>query len=162
MKAIAAMAANNRAIGKDNDLPWRCKGKISEDFKWFKEFTTGKILVVGNKTFDTLPPLRNRNVIVLTKYSDSYEEGYDPIYNYAHCYKSFEEILEINECQPNLICAGGAKTYDLFLPYITEFYVTHIKGNYAGDTFMPAFEYLFSQQELVKEFDGHRVIRYSK
>lgn len=160
MKAIAAMA-ENRAIGKDNDLPWRCKGKVSEDFKWFKEFTTNKILVVGSKTFDTLPPLRNRNIIVLTKFSDGYEDGYDPIYNCAWCYKSYEEILELNQCQQlNMICVGGAKTYELFMPYITEFYVTHVKGEYEADTFMPPFEHLFAKKDLVRKVDGNQVIVY--
>jgi dihydrofolate reductase len=48
------------------------------------------------------------------------------------------------------------------LPYITEFYVTHVNGNYDGDTFMPPFEDLFTHQEVVKEFDGHKVVKYSK
>jgi hypothetical protein len=61
-----------------------------------------------------------------------------------------------------LIVAGGAKTYVKLLPYITEFYVTHVNGNYDGDTFMPPFEDLFTQQEVVKEFDGHKVVKYSK
>lgn len=181
MKAIATMA-ENRAIGRNNKLPWI---PIKEDFKWFKDFTTREILVVGSKTFDTLPPLRNRNVIILTKYSDGYEDVYDPIYNYAYCYKSYEDILEINNSQPNLICAGGAKTYELFLPYITEFYVTHIKGEYEADTFMPPFEEYFSKKQIIrafnerlmvfsssdndsieeetlKEVDGHYIVKYSK
>ena len=61
-----------------------------------------------------------------------------------------------------LIVAGGAKTYVKLLPYIKEFYVTHVNGTYDGDTFMPPFEDLFTQQEVVKEFDGHKVVKYSK
>jgi dihydrofolate reductase len=61
-----------------------------------------------------------------------------------------------------LIVAGGAKTYVKLLPYITEFYVTHINGNYDGDVFMSSFEHLFADQEVVKEFDGHKVIKYTK
>lgn len=159
MKAIAAMD-ENRGIGKDNDLPWRCKGKISEDFKWFKEFTMGKILVVGNKTFDTLPPLRNRNMVVLTSMSNSYEDTYDPIYNTGYCHRSYEDILFINESQKDLVCIGGAKTYSLFLPYITEFYVTHIRGVNVADTFMPPFEHLFSKKQLVREFDDNGTVIY--
>jgi len=56
MKAIIAMA-QNRVIGKNNGLPWP---SIKEDFKWFKEFTMGKTLIVGKNTFDTLPLLKNR------------------------------------------------------------------------------------------------------
>lgn len=182
MKAIVAMS-NNRAIGKNKGLPWPI---IKEDFQFFKDFTTNKILVVGNKTFSTIPPLRNRNIIILTNNSISYEDGYDPIYNYGYCYKSYKTILDIDEHHKNnLICIGGAKTYELFLPFITELYVTHINGTYDADTFMPPFEHLFSKKEIIrafnkyivmypslntsginpdslKEFDGHKVIRYSK
>lgn len=157
MKAIAAMA-ENRAIGKDGGLPWR----IKEDFQWFKEFTMGKILIVGRKTLDTLPPLKNRNSVVLTSMSSSYEDEYNPYANIAYTFCSFEEILELDKVQNSLVCIGGAKTYELFLPYITEFYVTHIVGSYEADVFMPPFEHLFIKQEVVKEFDGHRVIKYTK
>ena len=161
MKAIAAMA-ENRAIGRNNKLPWH---PIKEDFKYFKELTTNKILIVGRKTFVTLPPLKDRNLIVLTSETDDgYEDVYDPIYNIGYCYRSYKDIIFIIESQKQdkFVIIGGAKTYELFLPHITEFYVTHVKGEYEADTFMPPFEHLFSKQEIVKEFDGHRVIRYSK
>ncbi len=61
-----------------------------------------------------------------------------------------------------LIVAGGAKTYIKLLPYIDEFYVTHVLGNFDGDTFMPEFEHLFPNKETIKEFDGHKVIKYTK
>lgn len=181
MKAIAAMA-ENRAIGRDNKLPWH---PIKEDFKWFKEFTTGKILVTGRKTFDALPPLKNRNLIVLTHYDIGYEDTYNPKNNMAYCYRKKDDILYLDSHHKGeLVVIGGAKTYELFLPYITEFYVTHVKGEYEADTFMPPFEHLFSKTEIVrafndtgtvfypgmgteslkelKEFEGHRVIKYSK
>lgn len=159
MKAIVAMA-ENRAIGKNGELPWK---PIKEDFKWFKEFTTSKILVVGNKTFDTLPVLKNRNLIVLTGSANGYEDVYDPFNNMAFCYRNREDILHLdNYHKGDLVVIGGAKTYEVFLPYITEFYVTHVNGEYEADTFMIPFEHLFTNQEQVKEFDGHRVIKYSR
>ena len=63
MKAIAAMA-KNRVIGKNGGLPWP---SIKEDFKWFKEFTMGKKLIVGKNTFDTLPKLKDRECLVVVK-----------------------------------------------------------------------------------------------
>jgi dihydrofolate reductase len=162
MKAIAAMA-ENRAIGRDNKLPWH---PIKEDFKFFKEFTTNKILVVGRKTFDTLPRLRDRNIIVLSYQSEykDYSSFYDPNYNTGVCYMSEYNISSFikNQKQDQIIIIGGASVYAKFMPMITEFYVTHVKGEYEADTFMPTFEHLFSKQELVREFDGHRVIKYSK
>lgn len=158
MKAIAAMA-ENRAIGRNNKLPWL---PIKEDFKWFKEFTTGKILVAGRVTFDKMPPLKNRNIIVLTSNPNS-SSGYDPNCNFGYCFRDYNGVIEASQfSNDQLIIIGGTKTYEKFMPCITEFYVTHVKGEYEADTFMPPFEHLFSNQEVVKEFDGHRVIKYSK
>ena len=167
MKAIAAMA-ENRAIGKNGGLPWP---SIKEDFKWFKEFTMGKTLVVGRKTYDTLPPLKGRQIVVVTR---DFLTLVEECILHPKCEKmytrSYKQMVENitgtsepgDETFKNAIIAGGAKTYELFLPHITEFYVTHVKGSYDADTYMPAFEHLFTKQETLKEFDGHRIVKYSK
>lgn len=62
-QAIAAMS-RNRVIGRGNQIPWR----LPEDFRWFKQMTTGHVVVMGRKTFESLPgPLPNRQIIVLTR-----------------------------------------------------------------------------------------------
>ena len=156
MKAIMAMS-ENRCIGKENKIPWY----IPNDFKWFKEFTTGKKLIVGKNTFDTLPMLKNREILVLTRKVDELSE----ITNQYLINKNDltgKIISDVSDLDSDIIVAGGAKTYVRLLPYITEFYVTHVNGSYDGDTFMSSFEDLFTQQEVVKEFDLHKVIKYSK
>ena len=164
MKAIIAMA-QNRVIGKNNGLPWP---SIKEDFKWFKEFTMGKTLIVGKTTFDTLPLLKNRECLVLTKpveAIDAYITNQYLVNNNVMTGQmiTMEDVESYSRFRKDyLIVVGGAKTYVKLLPYITEFYVTHVNGNYDGDTFMPEFEHLFADQEVVKEFDGHKVIKYSK
>ncbi len=164
MKAIVAMA-KNRVIGKNGGLPWP---SIKEDFKHFKEFTTGKTLIVGKNTFDTLPLLKNRECLVLTKpveAIDAYITNQYLVNNNAMTGQmiTMEDLESYSQFRKDyLIVAGGAKTYVKLLPYITEFYVTHVNGNYDGDTFMPPFEDLFTQQEVVKEFDLHKVVKYSK
>ena len=164
MKAIIAMA-QNRVIGKNNGLPWP---SIKEDFKWFKEFTMGKTLIVGKTTFDTLPLLKNRECLVLTKpveAIDAYITNQYMVNNNAMTGQmiTMEDVESYSRFRKDyLIVVGGAKTYVKLLPYITEFYVTHVNGNYDGDTFMPEFEHLFADQEVVKEFDGHKVVKYSK
>jgi dihydrofolate reductase len=164
MKAIIAMA-KNRVIGKNGKLPWP---SIKEDFKHFKEFTTGKTLIVGKNTFDTLPLLKNRECLVLTKpveAIDAYITNQYLVNNNAMTGQmiTMEDVESYSQFRKDyLIVAGGAKTYVKLLPYITEFYVTHVNGNYDGDVFMPPFEDLFTQQEVVKEFDGHKVVKYSK
>lgn len=167
MKAILAMS-KNRCIGKDGKLPWHHK----EDFQWFKEFTMGKTLVVGRKTFDDLPILKGRKCIGITKGTEisramnsiifkANKNGYDGALVPPHY------VLDINAYYPDTVnseyvIAGGKSIYELFMPHITEFYVTHIDKEYDGDTFMEPFEHLFSKNEVVKEFDFGRVIRYEK
>ena len=164
MKAIVAMA-KNRVIGKNSALPWP---SIKEDLNHFKEFTTGKTLIVGKNTFDTLPLLKNRECLILTKpvdAIDAYITNQYMVNNNAMTGQmiTMEDVESYSRFRKGyLIVAGGAKTYVKLLPYITEFYVTHVNGNYDGDTFMPPFEDLFTQQEVVKEFDGHKVVKYSK
>ena len=157
MKAIIAMA-QNRVIGKNGGLPWP---SIKEDFRWFKEFTMGKKLIVGKNTFDTLPMFKNREILVLTRRIEELSE----IPNQYLINKNDltgKIISDVSDLDSDIIVAGGAKTYVRLLPYITEFYVTHVNGSYDGDTFMPPFEDLFTNKEVVKEFDGHKVIKYTK
>jgi len=157
MKAIIAMA-QNRVIGKNGGLPWP---SIKEDFRWFKEFTMGKKLIVGKNTFDTLPMLKNREILVLTRRVEELSH----ISNQYLINKNDltgKIISDVSDLNPDIIVAGGAKTYVRLLPHITEFYVTHVYGNYEGDTFMPPFEDLFTHQEVVKEFDRHKVIVYTR
>lgn len=156
MKAIIAMS-ENRCIGKENKIPWY----IPNDFKWFKEFTTGKKLIVGKNTFDTLPMLKNREILVLTRKVE--ELSHMPNQYLINKNDLTGKIIsDVFDLDSDIIVAGGAKTYVRLLPYITEFYVTHVNGSYDGDTFMPPFEDLFTNKEVVKEFDGHKVIKYTK
>lgn len=160
MKAIAAMA-ENRAIGKNNELPWP---SIKEDFKFFKEFTMNKVLIVGANTFNKLPLLFGRRLLVIHKGARKGNNYWNPATNVAVYYTDYEVASTLDLLYKNeLVVIGGAKTYQTFLPHITEFYVTHVKGTYDADTFMPLFEHLFTKQELVKEFEGgHKVIKYFK
>ena len=164
MKAILAMA-QNRVIGKNGGLPWP---SIKEDFKWFKEFTVGNTIVVGKNTFDTLPLLKNRECLVLSKGDsvlDAYVENQYIVNNNSMTGQlvTIQDIESYSQFRKDyLIVAGGAKTYIKLLPYINEFYVTHVNGSYDGDTFMPEFEHLFPNKETIKEFDGHKVIKYTK
>ena len=156
--------SENRCIGKENKIPWH----VPNDFKWFKEFTMGNIIIVGKKTFDTLPLLKNRECLILLKKDPVLYENIQNDYlvnNNGMTGKVItnEDIESYSFFKRSyLIVAGGAKTYINLLPYIDEFYVTHVTGSYDGDIFMPPFEHMFSKNEVVKEFDGHKVICYSK
>ena len=163
MKAIMAMS-ENRCIGKENKIPWY----VPNDFKWFKEFTMGKKLIVGKTTFNTLPFLKNRECLVLTRRVDgidAYITNQYLVNNNAMTGQmiTMEDLESYSQFRKDaMVVTGGAKTYVKLLPYITEFYVTHVNGNYEGDVFMPAFEHMFTNKEVVKEFDLHKVIVYTK
>jgi len=161
MKAIAAMGENG-VIGNKGGLPWT---SIKQDFKWFKEKTDGCIIIVGRVTFDSLPLLKNRTVNVLTndiwnKMMIQNVEGNNGCRGRKFNYEMIVDYDQI-DLDEMWVC-GGKKIYELFLPLINEFYVTHVKGEYEGDTFMPPFEHLFQPPELIKEFDGHKIMKYSK
>jgi dihydrofolate reductase len=155
MQAIVAMS-ENRAIGLNGGLPWP---KNMADLKWFKNFTIGKNLVFGSKTFRSLPKLKGRNFYVLTYASGSLFIGErQPDY---HWVMETDNLSIIGE--DSIVC-GGASIYSLFLPKITEFFVTKIKGNYKADTFMPDFEHLFAKREkwAILEDKETEVWKYTK
>ncbi len=156
----------NRGIGKNGTIPW----KVSEDFAWFKSMTLNKTIVVGRKTFDTLPNLKNRSCYIITNNSPMSYVGLYPLKTNIDGFEGMEIRVDnlkrtvdlFAEHTHEWIVCGGAKTYELLMPYITEFYVTHVKGIYDSDTFMSPFEHLFIRNEVVKEFGEHKVIKYIK
>jgi len=155
MQAIMAMA-KNRAIGLNGDLPW---GRIyKDDFKWFKEFTINKSILVGGGTYKKLPPLKNRTIWVL---SNTIKEGAGGMSGGGE-WTMYHYTSNVNIVPDNVIIAGGKTIYELLMPKITEFYVTEIDKEYEGDTFMSPFEHLFPKQLVVKEFDFGKVICYTK
>ena len=106
----AVIAVNNLGyIGLDNGLPWRCK----EDFQHFKKLTEGGRLLVGYNTYQTLPPLKGREIILLTK--DLTEEDFKTID----------------------WCIGGRKTYECMSDLFTELHISHIDDNTIGDVMFP-------------------------
>jgi len=124
---IVAMDENN-AIGKDNQLPWH----LSNDLKRFKQITLGHTVIMGNKTFQSLPkgPLPDRVNIVLTS-----QQGI----HIDHCLvlHSLEEVFfHCDEHRENFII-GGASIYKQFLPFVQKLYMTRVHATFQADTFFP-------------------------
>lgn len=101
------------AIGYQDGLPWP---KNSEDLKWFREITMGKVCIVGFHTNKTLPELPGRTVVMMPR-------GMTP-----------EQMIKVWEGE-ELVVIGGAKTYRQWLPYIDRFYLSRIRGEYPADTY---------------------------
>lgn len=122
---IYARAANG-VIGKDGDLPWR----LPADLKRFKSLTTGKPMIMGRKTFESLPGLLpGRRHIVLTRHDEFAAEG-------AEIAHSAKDALAMAG-DGDIAIIGGAAIYDVFLPDAHRVELTQLHADYDGDTFMP-------------------------
>lgn len=122
---IYARAANG-AIGLGGDLPWR----LPADLKHFKALTLGKPMVMGRKTFDSLPGLLpGRRHIVLTHDAGWQAAG-------AEVAHTPEAALDLSGGE-TVAVIGGAAVFELFLPLATKVELTQIHADYEGDTFMP-------------------------
>jgi len=124
----------NWGIGKDGGL--LCH--LPEDLKYFKEKTTGSVIVYGRKTLETFPggkALPKRVNIVMTRDKDFFKEGVTAV-------NSVEELLEELKKYEDMdvfVC-GGAEVYRQLLPYCDRAYITHIYKGFEADAFMPALE----------------------
>jgi dihydrofolate reductase len=150
---ITAMDENN-VIGKDNDIPWY----LPEDFKLFKEMTMGNTVVMGRKTFDSLPfknglPKR-RNIVI------SRSAGANENVEYA---TSIEQAMEMAKSETgDVFVIGGATIYEKTLMSVDKLSVSHVKGTHDGDTFFPEIDPTKWVVESEVEYDGFTHIIYSR
>jgi dihydrofolate reductase len=127
---IAAVSANN-VIGYQNRIPWH----LSEDLKNFKKLTMGKPILMGRKTFDSLPRvLPGRTNVVLSKNPDYAPEGCRVFSNVSDALSAFSEC-------PEIMVIGGATFYEQMLPSATKLYLTVIEEHFVGDTFFPTIDF---------------------
>ena len=125
---IAAYAAR-RCIGINNTMPWH----LPEDFSFFKSYTTGKPVIMGRKTWESLPrkPLPGRQNIVITR--QAYQaEG-------AQTAASLEDALALCQGVEEVIIMGGAQIYAQALPIATDLRLTEVGLDVDGDAFFPEF-----------------------
>lgn len=128
---IIVAADKNWAIGKNNKL----LVSIPQDMKFFRETTTGKVVVMGRKTLESFPggqPLKKRVNIVLTSDKNYHVNGADIVH-------SIDALLEELKKYPaeDIYVLGGESIYRQLLPYCDKAYVTKIEHAYDADTFFP-------------------------
>jgi len=146
-KAIAAMSLN-RVIGAGNKIPWH----LPEDFQWFKKMTTGHVIVMGRKTFESIgKPLPNRDTVVLSR-SDFQHPG-------VKTARSLEELPALAAEREVFIC-GGAEVYAQALPLCSDLYLTLVKRHVEGDTFFPPFEDRFELVGEIRDSPEFKVLHY--
>lgn len=131
--ALVVAIAENGVIGQGGDLPWR----LSSDLKLFRRHTMGKPLIMGRKTFASLPrPLDGRDNIVITRDTAFNAEG-------AIVVNSFEDALAQAEAFAQArgvdeICViGGAEIFRQALPLARKVYLTRVHAHPSGDVFFP-------------------------
>lgn len=146
MNAIVAMASN-RVIGKDGKLPWH----LPEDLKFFKQTTLGHPILMGRKTFESIGrPLPGRRNIVLSS-TMAAREGVQVI-------RSIDEL----QADEAVFLIGGAQLFELLLPQCESVYLTWVEQPYDGDVWLPPFESLFPNCEVIGTGDGIEFRRYRK
>jgi dihydrofolate reductase len=156
-KAIAAMS-QNRVIGAGNKIPWH----LPDDFKWFKQKTTGHIAVMGRKTFESLPALLpNRRKLVLTRHPQRLITNHPEIFGQFREWRGGQEMqkgkfsqmrftridgnsdgelllfssLDLiipNNFQCDVFICGGAQIYEQALPRCSDLYLTLVKKEVEG------------------------------
>jgi dihydrofolate reductase len=177
-KAIVAMSLN-RVIGAGGKIPWH----LPEDFKWFKQMTTGHVIVMGRKTFESIgKPLPNRTTIVLSR-SRFQHPGVRVIHDLGELIQSAGcppprpsphpmgggwpsgrergDLEAIPSARQIFIC-GGAQVYVQALPLCSDLYLTLVKRTVEGDVFFPKFEDQFELAEEVFDCPDFKILHYRR
>jgi len=143
MITLIAAAAENNALGKDNQMIWH----LPDDFKRFKLLTSGHHIILGRKTYESLDgPLPNRKHIIITRQED-YAKNVD-----ASCcivVDSIESaIAKTNPAEENFVIGGG-EIYTLALPFADKIELTRVHGTFDAEAFFPEIKH--NNWNLVQE-----------
>ncbi|MCX2719105.1 dihydrofolate reductase [Lentiprolixibacter aurantiacus] len=143
MGAIITIAAvgENGSLGKDNKLLWH----LPDDFKRFKQITTGHKIIMGRKTFESFPkPLPNRFHIIITRNLE-----YSTDHPQCKVVHSLQEALQLVEENEKAFIIGGGEIYTQALPYSDLIELTRVHANFEADAFFP--EIKAEEWEIVGE-----------
>lgn len=177
--------ALNRVIGANNQIPWH----LPEDFKWFKQLTTGHVVIMGRKTFESLgKPLPNRINIVLSRQPGRLQRDFPAVFGQAWVARGktqlpdrphqfelpklggattvdlriIKDVMQLDPASSPLdfFIAGGAQIYAETLPLCSDLYLTLVKREVAGDAFFPPFEDKFELVETLREEAEFKILHY--
>ena len=131
--SLVAAVARGGVIGRDGGIPWR----LPEDMARFRELTMGHAVVMGRRTWESLPdqfrPLPGRGNVVVTRNPDWSARGADRA-------GSVEEALDLLESESRVFVIGGGEIYAAALPFADELVLTEIDAEVAGDTTFPRWD----------------------
>jgi dihydrofolate reductase len=130
--SIIVATAEQGVIGKDNQLIWH----LPEDLKMFRRLTTGHVIIMGRKTFESIgKPLPNRTSIIISRNTDYQVEGCIVV---GSLEEAIEKAKEIESEEAFII--GGAQIYALALDMADTVYLTQVHHNFEGDVFFPVLD----------------------
>jgi dihydrofolate reductase len=162
MISIISAIAKNRVIGSKNGLPWH----LPADFKYFKEKTAGKVLIMGLNTFKSIgeKPLPGRKHVILCD-NPSYKVPGDnkDCFLVSSVDQAIEVAKELSLKQGNdeiMIC-GGAFVYKQFLSIVDRLYLTYIHQDFEGDTYFPEFNLADWKETSRQDFEPDKKNKYS-
>ena len=150
MLSIIVAKSKNNVIGNNNKLPWN----ISEDMKRFKELTTGNVVIMGRKTYESLPeqfrPLPNRLNIVITRNPDFRSEG-------VLFFDDLQKAILKTEKNKEIFIIGYGEIYKEGMKFADRLYITEVDGEFEGDTYFPEISSDWIEMNVV-DGDGYRFI----
>jgi dihydrofolate reductase len=158
--SLVAAVAQGGVIGREGTVPWR----LPEDMAYFRAVTMGQPVVMGRRTWDSLPdrfrPLPGRRNVVVTRNPAWHEEG-------AERTESFEEALRLLDGSPQVFVIGGGQVYEAALPVADELLLTEIDADVEGDTLFPffddrAFEEVAREQHVSEDGISFAFVTYSR
>ncbi len=127
MKILIAAAAENNALGKDNQMIWH----LPDDFKRFKQLTTGHYIILGRKTFESFPkPLPNRTHVIITRQKNYKAEG-------CIIVNSVPEALKTVPENETIFIIGGAEIYNQTIAIADKIELTRVHTSIDADAFFP-------------------------
>ncbi len=154
LSLIAAVSENN-CIGKQNALPWY----LPEDLKHFKTITTGKVVLMGRKTWESLPekfrPLPNRINIIITRQTDF------PVPESVFVFTSIEEAVK-NFPDKEIMVIGGAEIFRQTIDKADTLYITEVKQKIDGDVFFPEIDKNMWKEIEREDHPGFSFLKYIK
>ena len=152
---IAAIAEQNRVIGKDGKLPWY----ISEDLRRFKQLTVGHAVLMGRKTFESIlerldkPLPKRRNLVLSSKRSYLH-------YPNVEIFNSIGSALAAGKSERIIFVIGGEAVFEKTLGKADRLELTLVEGNYDGDAFFPEYEHLLTEQFVLAKMEKREGYRF--
>lgn len=155
MVTIVAAVARNGCIGKDGGLPWH----LPEDMKRYREITMGKVIVMGRKTWESIPdrfrPLPGRTNVVVTR------QATYPLPAGVERFASLAEALAAHAADEVVVNGGGA-IYAEAMAHADALDLTHVHRDVDGDTFFPPIDPAIWGVTTREDHEGYSFVRYGR